>query len=197
MRFSTVFKLLFYIDAMFVFMEVLTMTIRNEKKNKLAIRPTKKNSNITLRRPYDFWVNMDRMFDDFRTQFEDLFWPMAFEDELIEDMKIRNPPMNIADLGDKYELQVELPGIPKEDINVEVTPNSIEISAEHEESKEDKDKNWLRKELSGMNYYRSLEIPEEIKSDNIDAEFKDGILRVVLPKVEPKTKHKISKVKIK
>ena len=173
------------------------MALRKEKKNKLAIKPTKKVGDITVRRPYDLWADMDRMFDDFRTQFDDLFWPMSQRGELLVDMRTRNPPMDIADLGDKYEVHVEMPGIPKDDISIEVTPSSIEICADHEESKEAKDKNWLRRERSSMSYYRSLELPEQIKSDNVDAEFKDGVLTVMLPKVEPKPKHKTSKVKIK
>ena len=173
------------------------MALRKEKKNKLAIKPTKKLGDITARRPYDLWADMDRMFDDFRTQFNDLLLPWSQTDELTTYAIDRTPLMDIADLGDKYEMRVEMPGIPKEDINIEVTPNSVEICADHEEHKEDKDKNWLRRERSSMCYYRSLELPEQIKSDNVDAEFKDGILTVMLPKVEPKPKHKASKVKIK
>lgn len=173
------------------------MALKDEKKNKLSIRPTRKVGDITVRRPYDYWMDIDRIFDDFRTQFDDFFWPPTHRGELVPDIRNRNPPMDIADLGDKYEMHVEMPGIPKEDINIEVTQNSIEISAEHEESREDKDKNWLRRERSSMSFYRSLELPEEIKSDNVDAEFKNGILTVMFPKIEPKQKHKSNKVKIK
>ncbi|PNX49755.1 MAG: hypothetical protein BV457_00540 [Thermoplasmata archaeon M9B1D] len=173
------------------------MALRKEKKNKLAIKPTKKLGDITVRRPYDLWADMDRMFDDFRTQFNDLLLPWSQRDELTTYAIDRTPLMDIADLGDKYEMRVEMPGIPKEDIEIEVTPTSIEICAEHEDGKEDKDKNWLRRERNSMSYYRSLELPEQIKSDNVDAEFRDGILTVMLPKVEPKPKHKASKVKIK
>jgi HSP20 family protein len=171
------------------------MALRKEKKNKLSIKPTKKLGDITVSCPYDLWADMDRMFDDFRTQFNDLLWPWSQREELY--VPDRTPLMDIADLGDKYEMHVEMPGIPKDDIEIEVTPNSIEICANHENSKEDKDKNWLRRERSSMSFYRSLELAEQIKSDNVDAEFKDGILKVMLPKVEPKPKHKASKVKIK
>ena len=59
------------------------------------------------------------------------------------------------------------------------------------------DKNWLRRERSSTSFYRALELPEELKTDNVDAEFSDGILTVKLPKVEPKPEHKPKKVKIK
>ena len=173
------------------------MALKKGKKDKLTIKPTKRTNEIMVRHPYDLWTEMDRMLDDFRTQFYDLFQPMRQRTGLLTDISSRYPPMDIADLGDKYEIHVEMPGIPKGDINIEVTPNNLEISAEHDESKEDKDKNWLRRERSNISYYRSLELPEQIKSNNVNAEFKDGILNVILPKVEPKQKHKTSKVKIK
>jgi HSP20 family protein len=175
----------------------MNMALRKEKKNKIAIKSTKKGGDITVRRPYDFWIDMDRMLDDFRAQFDDLLVPWTQRSEITSYASDRTQPMDIADLGDKYEMHVELPGIPKDDITIEVTPSGVEICAEHEESKEDKEKNWLRRERSSMSYYRSLDLPEEIKSDKVDAEFKNGVLTVMLPKVEPKPKHKPSKVKIK
>ena len=105
--------------------------------------------------------------------------------------------MDVADLGNKYEMQVEMPGIPKDKINIEVSPNAIEISGKHETTEDDKNKNWLRRERSSMSFYRRAEFPAEIKSDQVEAEFKDGILTLALPKVEPKPEYKSTKVKIK
>jgi HSP20 family protein len=168
-----------------------------KKEGKLSVKPKKKEKmDITESRPYDLWTDFDRMFDDFRTDLGSLFWsplrrfPVALSE-------FRTPSTDIADHGDKYEVCAEMPGIPKDDINIEVTPNSIEISAEHQESQEEEKKNWLRRERSSMSYYRNFELPEEIKSDKVDAEFKDGILTVMLPKVKPKPKHTSKKVKIK
>jgi HSP20 family protein len=48
-----------------------------------------------------------------------------------------------------------------------------------------------------MSFYRALELPEELKTDNVDAEFKDGVLTLKLPKVEPKPEYKAKKVNIK
>ena len=108
----------------------------------------------------------------------------------------RTPMMDVADLGNKYEMKVEMPGIPKEKINIHVSPNGIEISAKHETA-EDEKKNWLRRERSSMSFYRSVEFPDKIKTDMVEAEFKDGILDLSLPKAEPKPEFKSTKVKIK
>ncbi len=127
---------------------------------------------------------------------EDLFWS-PFKRYPVALSEFRTPSTDIADCDDRYEVCAEMPGIPKNDINIEVIPNSIEISAEHQESGEEKKKNWLRRERSSMSYCRCFDLPEEIKSDNVEAEFKDGILTVMLPKVKPKPEYKSKKVNIK
>ncbi len=62
---------------------------------------------------------------------------------------------------------------------------------------EEKVKNRLHRECNSMSVYRSLELPEELKTDNFDAEFIDGILHLSLPKVKPKPELKPTKIKIK
>jgi HSP20 family protein len=178
--------------------EVKNMAIRKDRKNKLVVRPSQDRGEITGMQPVDIWSEMDRMFDNFRTNFDDLFWPWGTRTQPITTMaERRTPPMDIADMGDHYEMRLEMPGIPKDKINIEVTQNTIEVSAQYEENKEDKDKNWLRKERNSMSFYRALELPEELKTTNVDAELKEGVLRVKLPKVEPKPEHKPKKVQIK
>ena len=171
------------------------MSVR--KKNELAIRPSNKGMDLTTSQPFDLWTDIDRMFDNFRTDFSNLFWPWNQGNELTTMMQRKTPPINIADLGDRYEMHVEMPGISKENINIEVTPNSIEISGQHEESKEDKRKNWLRRECNNIRYYRSLDLPEEVKSNDVDAEMKKGVLKIMLPKVKPRPEQKAKKVTIK
>ena len=174
------------------------MAIKKKKENKLAVRPSEERREITSMRPMDLWSEMDKLFDSFRTDFDDLFWPFGPRTYPITAMTTRRtPPVDVADLGDRYEMKLEMPGIPKEDINIEVTSNTIEISAKHEERNEDKDKNWLRRETSSMSYYRVLELPEELKTDSVNAEFKDGILTIELPKVAPKPEDKPKKINIK
>ncbi len=167
------------------------MAFGKNKKNKLAVRDKGSEGLTTGRRPTDLWTDFDRLFDQFRSNFDDLLWNPTTA------MRERTPLMDIKDHGDKYEMNVEMPGIPKEDINIEVTPNTIEISAEHEESDESKEKNFLRRERSTTSFHRSLELPEELKTDSIDAELEDGVLNISLPKLEPKPKKESKKVKIK
>ena len=165
------------------------MALIKGKKDNLAIRPTEgKQEQMIPRRPYDRWTDMDQLFD--------LFWRL--ETSLLNTFDdLRIPMMDVVDLGKKYEMNLEMPGIPKENINIEVSPTRIEISAKHETEEDEKNRNWLRRERSSTSFYRSVEFPDKIKTDIVEAEFIDGILNLTLPKAEPKPEIKATKVKIK
>lgn len=169
------------------------MALRKEKE-KLAIIP-KEKTKIIERKPYDLWMDMDKLFDHFRSNFDELFWGPG--PGLMTSTDVRIPAMDVVDLGDKFEMRIEMPGVKKEDINVEVTPTSVEICAGHEETNKEKGKNWLRQERSSMDFYRYLDLPEDIKTGNVEAELNDGVLTIQLHKVEPKPKIESQQVKIK
>jgi len=168
------------------------MAIRKNKKNEIAVRNDEnKARDLAIRRPYDLWADFDNLFDQFRSNFDDIFWNPATA------ITERTPLMDLVDNGDKYEVNLEMPGIPKDKINIEVTGNNIEISADYDDTIEDKGKNYLRRERTRTQFYRHFELPEDLKTDKIDAELNDGILKVHLPKIEPKQKAKSKKIKIK
>lgn len=149
-----------------------------------------------LMEPTNLRTELDRLFDDFRSSFSDLFWPWSTGNQWMATMT-QTPPIDVVDKGDKYEIKADMPGIPKDNINIEVTPNSIEISGTYEEQEKEGDekKNWMRRERR-MSFYRGLELPEEVKTDNVNAEYKDGVLTIDLPKTQPR-EMKTRKIQIK
>ena len=173
------------------------MAIIKKRKEKLAIKSSKdKKGEIMERKTYDTGLYLDRLFDQFRSNFEDFLWNP--ENSLIDmSSETRTPNMDVIDLGDKYQLTAEIPGVSRDNINIEVTPNEVEISADQELEEEEKGKDWLKRERSSTSFYRYLELPEELKTNDAEAEFKDGVLTLTLPKVQPKPKHESKKVKIK
>jgi len=170
------------------------MEPKKRKKEKLAVIP-KQRRGLRTRRPRDYWIDFERPFDRLDRYIDEFFWPP--EANLMTLPDYRTPVMDVVDLGDKFEIHVEMPGIKKEEINIDVTPTAVEIRAEHKETKEDKGKNWLRQERSDMDFYRYLELPEELKIGRVEAELKDGILTLSLPKAEPKKRFESATVKIK
>lgn len=138
--------------------------------------------------------DMDRLFDDFRSEWESAFMvPRAFAAEAI-----RQPLIDLTDNGKEYVVKAEIPGIKKEDLSIEVTENGIEISGETkvEQSEEDKSAGYIRKERRYARFYRSLPLPDKVVADKTDAELKDGVLTVKLPKAAPPEK-KTKKVQVK
>ena len=172
------------------------MVFRRKKDDLVERNKDKKKGEITERRPTSLWTDMDRLFDQFRQNLDSLFWETPTSN--IEEYSwSRTPPVDVADQGDRYEMNIELPGVPKEDVNVEITPNGVEVSAEHEDETEEKGKNWLRRERSSTSFYRCFDIPEELKTEDAEAEMKDGVLKLNLPKVKPKPKKESKKLEIK
>jgi HSP20 family protein len=103
---------------------------------------------------------------------------------------------DIEDKGTYYELRADLPGVSKKDIDINLTENSIELSGRQEESKEESDTNYLLKERRWSSFSRSFNFPEAVLPKKAEAEMKNGILHVKIPKKEPK-KEEVHKITIK
>ena len=124
------------------------------------------------------------MLTPFERKSYDIF--NAFRDW--EDSFFRSPSFSgcrtdIRDEGDKYVLESELPGFDKEDIRLDLDGDYLTITAQRNTEKEESDKNgsYIRRERSSSSYRRSFNVAA-CNSENIDAEYKNGILTVSLPK---------------
>jgi HSP20 family protein len=138
--------------------------------------------------------DMDRIFDDFRTDWESLFAvPRARQGALV-----RQPLMDLSDMGKEYVIKAEVPGVEKDNLSIEVTDAGIEISGETSSEKEqsDEERGYVRRERSYARFYRTLPFPERVLPDKADAELKDGVLTVKVPKAAPPEK-KAKKIQVK
>ncbi|HIZ21051.1 MAG TPA: Hsp20/alpha crystallin family protein [Firmicutes bacterium] len=90
---------------------------------------------------------------------------------------------DIRDTGEAYVLEADLPGFQKGDIAIDVDDNRLTIRAERHTEAEQKDKkgNYVRCERSYGSYQRSFDV-SQVKADAITAEYKDGVLKLTLPK---------------
>lgn len=112
-----------------------------------------------------------------------------------EEMQI-SPRVNIEENENEWTISAELPGVTKDDIKVNFQDGILTLSGEKKLEKEEKDKNYHRIERSYGKFSRSLRITNSIVVDKIDAQFKDGILSITLPKAE-EAKPKLIDVKVK
>ena len=131
---------------------------------------------------------INKMFDSF-------FRGSAGEDGFMT-ASAWTPAADIAEHDDAYVVKAELPGITKEDVKITVQDNVLTIRGEKKQESESKGSSYHRVERTYGSFQRSFTLPTSVKSDKIDAAFKDGILSITMPKAE-EAKPKQIEVKVK
>ncbi|MGI6394278.1 MAG: Hsp20/alpha crystallin family protein [bacterium] len=101
------------------------------------------------------------------------------------------PKVDIEEDEKSYLFKIELPGVKKEDISIEIDNRVLTVSGEKKEEKEEKSGNVFRKESYSGSFSRSFTLPEHVSPDEADAKCVDGILFLSIPKSEEKSKKKI------
>lgn len=144
----------------------------------------------------------ESIFDNFRQNMERMMRPWPFSTawempSLFEARDMRVALYDLVDKGDKYELQVEIPGIEKEKIDVKATRYSVEVSGKHSEKSEEKGKRYLYTERLYRSFYRNVPVPEEIVPSKVNAKMENGILKLELPKKTPTKSDDETRVEVK
>ncbi|MCM2266481.1 MAG: Hsp20/alpha crystallin family protein [Elusimicrobiales bacterium] len=115
-------------------------------------------------------------FESLGRVFEDLF-------DLPAVKSANTPQMDIRETDKAIEVSVALPGVDKKDINLDLTENTLAISCERREEKEEKgDGGYVRREQSYGRFFRSFTLPAPVKTGEAKAEYKDGALKITMPK---------------
>lgn len=124
--------------------------------------------------------NPFREMDEFEKQFFANPFGGFFGTGALEEFKT-----DIKDEGDHYELEADLPGFDKKDIKLDINGDVLQISAERHSEHEEKDKKgkYVRCERSYGSYRREFDL-SGVKSDEIDAKYENGVLKLTLPKKE-------------
>jgi len=94
------------------------------------------------------------------------------------------PTVDVSETKDEIVLTAEVPGMKKEDIKLSVQDNVLTLSGEKKQEKEEKDTNFYRLERNFGSFCRSFTLSTSVQTDKVKASFKDGILKVTLPKSE-------------
>lgn len=105
-----------------------------------------------------------------------------------------SPACDLSETAESFQIRMDVPGIKPDDITVQVTGDSVQISGSRKEEKEEKGKTYHRLERRSGSFSESLKLPTPVCEDKVQAEFKEGVLTVTLPKTEA-TKVRTVKVK--
>jgi HSP20 family protein len=103
---------------------------------------------------------IDTIFDNFRDELESTMkWPLSYDlgfPIFVDEKESRKALCDLIDKDDRYEVQLEMPGIDKKNIDIKATKNSIEVSTKQSEKVEEKDKNYIYNERSFKSVYRAI-----------------------------------------
>ncbi len=140
---------------------------------------------------------MDRLFDGLREEILSSFWPAYPFAAVAGTRDERSLPFlpalsDIEDRGQAYEIHTDLPGVPKDQIDIRVNGNVLSIRAESTQTTGSDGKSYVRRERTYQGFQRVFELPEPVLSEKIEAHYKDGTLRVTVPKANPVPERKIS-----
>ena len=141
------------------------------------------------------FADMDRWFEDIRREFGRVLTPWTGTPLALED-GVRVPAVDVRDEGTEFVVTAELPGVSKDQVEIEATPGSLEIRAELRGEREEKDEKYYFRERTFRGYRRSLDLPAEVVPEKAAAQLKDGVLEIRLPKKEPTPAPKAVQVKV-
>jgi HSP20 family protein len=118
---------------------------------------------------------MDRLFDR----------SFVTPGEWLTLARFETPAIDVVSKPEAIEVRVALPGVKPEDIETTITGSTLEIHGKFREEEKKEEEGYLYRELSRGEFRRTVLLPTGIKTDAVEAKFKDGILTMVIPKVEP------------
>jgi HSP20 family protein len=126
---------------------------------------------------------MDQLFDDFagmRRETSSTTW---------------SPAIELKDENDHLVLRAEIPGVEGKDLDIQVAREAVAITGEHRYEKKTEEKGFYRSEFRYGSFQRTIPLPVPVENDKVQAEFKNGILTLTLPKAE-EVRRKVFKVNL-
>ena len=135
------------------------------------------------------WLSLMPEFDLFDRMFGDWTIPSLWSEE-----RVVVPAFDISETEKEYVISGEIPGIEPKDLEVTLTDGILTVKGEKKQESEEKEENYHRVERHYGSFQRSFRLPENIHRDKLDASYKDGILKLTLPKSE---ESEVKKIEVK
>ncbi|MEX0906175.1 MAG: Hsp20/alpha crystallin family protein [Balneolaceae bacterium] len=120
---------------------------------------------------------MDRFFDD--------LVPFSWtREDGGKGLQTWSPDSDITEDENEYMIRMDIPGMSKDDLKVNYMDGRVTVSGERTKEEKEEKKDYIRRERYHGSFYRSFTIPEAVEEDKIEASFKDGVLKLIVPKTE-------------
>ena len=101
------------------------------------------------------------------------------------------PAMDLVETDESLILRADLPGLTRDDVNIEVKDGTLTLSGERKAEHEEKSEGWYRVERAFGTFSRSLSLPRGVDAGSVTADFADGVLEVRIPKPEERKPHRV------
>jgi HSP20 family protein len=142
---------------------------------------------------------LEKRMHDMESRFEDFFsadWMHPSTWELpdwahMNQLELKIPKMDIVDRDDDVLVRVDLPGVKKEDVDVSLTDNTVTVKGSTSEEKKEEKGDYYRCETMQGSFSRTMSLPSEVDGSKAKSTFKDGVLEVVVPKLEKAHRHSV------
>jgi HSP20 family molecular chaperone IbpA len=190
-------------------------TKRNNGNNREIVpaRSSGRGQQLAQGNPTYLANNLDRIFEDFRSSFNQLMSPFVTSPwyteplampSLIQDLsetlpavsQARYPVLDVVDEGDSYTVTAELPGFNRENVDIQAADDLLRLTAQMQSDQKSNDKRYVSHERAYSSFQRVIQFPEHIVANKVEGTMKDGILSLRIPKREP-TSTKFTKVALK
>ncbi|MBN1503006.1 Hsp20/alpha crystallin family protein [Candidatus Woesearchaeota archaeon] len=139
---------------------------------------------------------MDRMFENFYGPYDSRRMITGPESKDIEISNYRQPLSDVWETDNAVIATLEMPGVSKEEIGINVRDNMLEVKVEKKQEKEDKKKGIYRLERSYRGFYKCFALPANVRADEADATYKNGVLEIKIPKTKEE-RDKRKKIEVK
>jgi HSP20 family protein len=158
-----------------------------EPTSKVPVKTEKTPATMPhMLRPFEsLRREVDRLFDEFdggcwRSPFRSPFFDLAPFRRA--EATFSAPAVDVSETDNAYEITAEMPGMDEKNVEVKVANGVLTIKGEKQEDKEEKNKDYYMRERSFGSFERNFQVPEGVETDRIEANFKNGVLSVILPK---------------
>jgi HSP20 family protein len=164
------------------------MADKTKEKETKAVTPWRPFMGLTR------WErDMDRMMEDFFGRRVRPWWPERWS--RTNELDVSAPAVDVFEEKDDIVVKAEIPGMDKDNIEVNLADHTLTIKGEKKKEEEVKEENYYRSERSYGSFFRTLELPKDVHADKVKATFKNGVLEVRMPKTE-EAKAKEIRVKV-
>jgi len=134
----------------------------------------------------EVWSDFDRAFQEMSSRLFEPFGVGWFAPSVRSDGAVFRPArLDVSDTGSAYRIVAELPGIPKEKLDIRIRGATVEIRGESSEEKGSDGASFVHRERAYQGYYRTLELPEPVIGPEAKAKVENGLLELELPKQHP------------